>query len=186
MDQLSRSVDLAHKRQRKRLHFVVLVLGLSYDAPLSPSRDYIRLHELGLTYIGDFLDFIERCQPGLETKIRNLSYVLPRLITSGLPTGGLLVETSELDHPDTFNRCFPLPAGTDAADLQLLHFSADISSWPEQPTTGCLVSDKSEDDSTEQDGLASQQSWDLSPEEGGLYGVGCDLEVSEAFDILGF
>lgn len=144
------------------------------------------LHELSLTYIGDFLDFIETSQPGLETKIRNLSYVLPRLMTSGLPTGGLLVETSELDHPDAFNRCFPLPAGADVADLQLLHFSADISSWPEQPTTGCVVSDKSEDDSTDQDGLASQQSWDLSPEESGLYGVGCDLEVSEAFDILGF
>lgn len=107
-------------------------------------------------------------------------------MASGLPTGGLLVETSELDQPDAFNRCFPLPTGADAPDLQQQNPNADLSSGSEQPVTGCMVSERSDDDPTEQDGLTSWQSWHLSPEESGHYSVGCDFEVSEAFNVLGF
>lgn len=133
------------------------------------------LHELGHKYIGEFLDYIDRCQPALEARIRNISYILPRLMTWGLPAGTLQVEKvqfeelSELDRANAFNCCFPLPAGVSSAELQVPNIGVGIPSWPEQPSAQDVVQEESKDD--EQDGETSQLSWGGMPlEDVGIYG----------------
>lgn len=133
------------------------------------------LHGLGHKHIGVFLDYIGRCQPALEERIRNISYILPRLMTWGLPAGRLLFEKiqfeelSELDRANGLNCCFPLPAGVSTTELELPNTDVGIPSWPEQPSVRDVVPEESKDD--EQDGQTSQLSWWGMPlEDVGIYG----------------
>lgn len=99
------------------------------------------MHALNRKGVDDFLDYIGRCKPELETRLRNLSYVLPRLMTWGLPTGGMQLEKAWdgklLGYgDDAFNRIFPLPVGVEDADLQPPKVRTEISPWSVQDITG--------------------------------------------------
>lgn len=102
------------------------------------------LHELSRTRINDLLDYIDRCKPGLEARIRNFSYILPRLMTWGLPSDGLRVEKLRLDNSsasgdDAFNRMFPLPASVQDADFQLPIWGTEMNPWPLKGVVGDSV-----------------------------------------------
>jgi hypothetical protein len=85
--------------------------------------------------IGDFMDYIEACHPGLRGMVQNISYILPRLIRSGLPTGGLATDGIRFEqltqfNDNGFNLLFPLPHGIEDEDLEPPGPITDTSSWP--------------------------------------------------------
>jgi len=99
------------------------------------------LHALNRKGVDDFLEYIGKCKPELETRIRNLSYVLPRLMTWGLPKGGMRLEKARDDKllrngNGACNFIFPLPAGVEDADLQPPDLSTEITPWPSQDISG--------------------------------------------------
>ncbi|OAQ69258.1 hypothetical protein VFPPC_12451 [Pochonia chlamydosporia 170] len=104
------------------------------------------LHGISRKRIDDFVDYIGRCKPGLEARIRNFSYVLPRLMTWGLPPDGLWIENMRYENlsvegDDVFNRMFPLPPNVTGAELQLPGLGTEITPWPTQVVTGDSVPD---------------------------------------------
>ncbi|OAQ60874.1 kinase domain-containing protein [Pochonia chlamydosporia 170] len=129
----------------------------------------------------DFIDYIDKCQPNLKERLRNLSYILPRLMTQGLPPGGLGVDTLDLDGTDAINRCCPLPPGVDAAELHTAMSFTVIPSWPKQAAVD-VVSFQDNDSPTDQGELPSQVSWNLPSEANGLYGVDYDLGSGDTLD----
>ncbi|KAK3177470.1 hypothetical protein K4F52_009761 [Lecanicillium sp. MT-2017a] len=73
------------------------------------------LHLLKRESIDDLLDYMESCHPGLNAMLLNVSYVLPRLLTWGIPKTGLEVINVPFDDllrmkDDPFNNLFPIPA----------------------------------------------------------------------------
>ncbi|OAR02893.1 hypothetical protein LLEC1_07535 [Akanthomyces lecanii] len=79
-------------------------------------------------YIGDFLDYLELCHPGLESMLYNLSCVMPKLLTWGLPEPALpildLPYANLVDWKDRpFHHLFSLPIIESVTTL------GEISPW---------------------------------------------------------
>lgn len=101
-------------------------LTLLYVITNTPS-----LHLLKRESIDGLLDYMDLCHPGLKETLRNVSYVLPRLLTWGIPKIGLQILNVPFDDllhlkDDPFNNVFPVPASVVNEVPDLLQ---DVPSW---------------------------------------------------------
>lgn len=76
---------------------------------------------------------MDRCYPGLERILRNLSYVLPKLIMSGLPTADLPILGVQLQaltsfDDESFNHLLSPSSDAIVTNLEPLRYNREISS----------------------------------------------------------
>ena len=91
------------------------------------------MNRLNVDQISDFLDYIDQCHPGLERILRNLSYVLPKLIISGLPAVDLPILSVQFQaltalDKESFNHLLSPSGDVNDTSLEPLSYNREILS----------------------------------------------------------
>lgn len=84
------------------------------------------------------------CHPGLERILRNLSFVLPKLIISGLPTADLPILSVQLQaltsfNDESFNHMLSPSGDVNVTSLDPLSYNREISSRQPRPDVEAVV-----------------------------------------------